>query len=319
MVVCDTTILENPHVYTWFTLAEYGALPNEVAKHRGVCKNIAQSPFWFGAICPWTDSLLFLDTPLECSSSSSKLSFCKDKHLCILGMSPETIDRSVVSHTHIHLACQVREIYASTITAKSIQTSWTHNSYWHKRLTHPHKHRICKQVSVPREPSQTLQRKWRSVSWKIDLCPSISSPASATIIFSSAGSRTKCGRYVDRDWLHTSILGIQSFWNECFAPPLPWLNGSKQWQRKGATKKSWTYASCWTNFNRDGASIVPLRNSTQLQKHIQESTSVPACKRDMPKGLKVWLLIDLIYHCIICVMRKYLDLQAGQVACSWTS
>ncbi len=54
MILWGTTILDNPHVYTWFTLAEHGALPNEVAKKK-VCKNIAQCPFWFGAmpVYPW--------------------------------------------------------------------------------------------------------------------------------------------------------------------------------------------------------------------------------------------------------------------------
>lgn len=225
-----------------------------------LCKSIAQCPFWFGVICPWTDNLPFLDTRLECSSSSSKLSCCKDKHLCILGMSPETIDRSVVSHTHIHLACQVREIYA-TMTGSEIHPKILneHNSYGHKRLTHPHKHtEFASKCQCLVNLRRCFKEDGVAFLGKLPFVQGFHLLHLQQSFPSSAGSRTKCGRYVDRDWLHTSILGIQPFWNERFAPkyikhPLPWLNSSKQWQRKGATKKSWTYASCWTNFNRDGA------------------------------------------------------------------
>lgn len=71
------------------------------------------------------------------------------EHLGITGMTPQTVDRSVVSHSDIHLK-PIGELSAKTDSTN--------------------------QPIRPREVSPTVRKGWHSDSWKTDLCPMTSSP-----------------------------------------------------------------------------------------------------------------------------------------------
>jgi len=101
------------------------------------------------------------------------------EHLGITGMTPQTVDRSVVSHADIHLK-PIGELSAKTDSTN--------------------------QPIRPREVLPTVRKGWHSDSWKTDLCPMTSSPRKTLIQAESIASPSKKHRYTD--WI---IPGFAKF------------------------------------------------------------------------------------------------------------